>query len=79
MKEKTSFELDRFKTSDGFSTCYDEETKEFCRFYRIQCMGMSRTCIFAPAGRRGMLEELEHEENRVIPGNWCPIWPKEER
>lgn len=82
MKEKVSLEFERFRDSDGNSTCaYNFHTGEVCEFYRTQRFGSNETCLFAPESYKGIGETLdrrgEDKLGTLIPGEWCPLWKKE--
>ena len=64
----------------GNPTCaVDFTVGKVCAFYRTEYFGMRETCLFAPS-RRLLDRRLLNEKpiGTLIPGDWCPLWIKEE-
>lgn len=76
---KGTMNVTKYIDDDDYPTCaIGFDTGEVCIFYRTLTFGTRETCIFAE-GR--LLQRAHLDGNKIgllIPGDWCPIWNKEE-
>lgn len=82
-KETFQMPIERYRDNAGNPTCaFDFPNGEFCKFLASQRFGTYETCLLAPPGQKGLnypVWRRESGKGTLIPGDWCPIWTKEEK